>query len=144
MKRYAFSLERVRRVRRTQEDIARARLQAAARQERLAEEDLRHAQQQYDTTTSGAAALRGLAMSALAAREMEVRRATDVREASQRLRQAEAGRAEATDAWTEAKRRVSALERLDERQRTAHERAVIAEGDALADDIVTGRFWRNR
>jgi flagellar export protein FliJ len=142
MKKYSFSLDRVLRVRRTQEDVARARLQAAASHARRAEEDVELARQRYDTATSGAAGMRGLALSALAVREQDMRRAIDVREAEVRLRQAENDRTDATDGWIAAKQGVSVLENLDARQRAAHEQEVVAEADAATDDLVTGRFRR--
>jgi flagellar export protein FliJ len=49
---------------------------------------------------------------------------------------------EARSSWVNAKQRVSALEQLNERQRTEYDREAIAEQDAEADDIVTGRFGR--
>jgi len=140
MKRFRFRLDQVLRVRRVQEDRARFALLAANRDAQLAAVQLDERLAEYRTRSmptgprsyedferalflldSGAAAL-GAAR--LVHREklgvVEVRRSE----------------------WTDARRRVAALERLEERRRAEHAIEMQRAEDRLVDDLVVARHAR--
>src|SRR5206468_12799517 len=71
--------------------------------------------------------------------------------AARTVRDAEAARRQAAEeatarreAWTQAAKEVSVLERLDERRRAEHALEAARQADAEVDDIVVGRFARNQ
>jgi len=140
VKRYRFRLESVLRVRRLQEDVARAALAeattavaaAGAAQARAAEwlDGLR-AEPAPDSAPAWEAArvVQLAAAEELAARGDEL----DGARAEQRSRRA---------VLAEARTRVRALERLDERRRAEHEREVARQDERAADDLVTSRHGR--
>jgi flagellar export protein FliJ len=139
MKRHVFSLNRVMRVRATQEAVAKEGLRSAVRHAMAAEEDYDTANRRYQAGLATQAALRGSVMNLMALRDLDTVRARAVVDADQHRDDMKA-KVEAEQAlWTAAKQKVAALERLDERQREEHARAVLKEQDAEADDVVTTR-----
>jgi len=140
VRRYRFRLEAVLRVRRLQEDVARAALADATATVAGAEAAEARAARWLDglraqPLPAGPAAWdahRRVQLSAadeLAARTSEVAHAR----AEQRARQRE---------LADARTRVRALERLDERRRAEHAREAARQEERAADDLVTSRYRR--
>jgi flagellar export protein FliJ len=140
MKRYSFSLSKVLRVRRIEEEQAAARLAAARMiagaaavreaegRRALASRCARHGLQSSASFLAWTETTM-LAGEALSRAKVDVRRAEEDVE----IRRGE---------WSSAAGRVSALERLDERGRAAHTLEVQREETKTADDIVTTRWDR--
>lgn len=138
MKRYQFRLAHVERVRRIQEEQARADLLEAQRQLLDAGAETARAAQIYEQRRSKAASAntsqfranrdrdRLLSQSVIAARTAEANAMILV---NQRM-----------ESWTEAAQAVSALERLDERQRERHRLEADREEQAELDDLVPPRL----
>ncbi len=143
MKRYAFSLDRVLRVRSTQEGMARQVLRGAATRASQADVDYEYVDRCYQASIAGEASIRGSLMSLLAMRDLDTMRARAVIEAEVHREEAHNEADAARAAWTQAKQKVSALEQLDERQRAEYDREVLHEQDVEADDIVTSRRSRS-
>jgi flagellar export protein FliJ len=142
VKRYAFSLDRVLKVRTAQENLQRQALRAAASRASQANSDYEYVDRCYQASIAAEAATRGSVLAMLAMRDLDTMRARAVIEAEAAREAAAAALADARENWVDAKRTVSALEELNTRQRADYDREAIAEQDAEADDIVTGR--RNR
>lgn len=138
MKRYQFRLAHVERVRKIQEEQARAELLAARQRLMQAGADLNRQAEAYverrsKSAAAGTSQFRShrdrdemLATAVMAARAAEANALILV---DQRL-----------DSWTEAARAVSALERLDERQRERHQIEVDRAEQAELDDLVPPRL----
>ena len=139
MKRYAFSLDRVLRVRSAQESLNRQALRAAANRATQADHDYDYVERCYQASLASEAAMRGSVLAMLAMRDLDTIRARAVIDADATRVDAHAEMAAARAAWMQAKQRVTGLEQLNERQRADYERESIAEQDAESDDIVTGR-----
>lgn len=139
MKRYSFSLTRVLRVRSTQEELATQALRAAAERAARADDDYDLALRNYEAQVASEASLRGMALGVLACRDLDTLRARAVVDTELKRERAHDSAETAHAAWADARRRVSALERLDERQRAEYLREVVAAEDAEADDITTSR-----
>lgn len=140
MKRYQFRAEKVLRVRRLQEDIARADVAASRQQEQAASDALSASQQRYAQLQAGGGAQ--TAATFLASREQAGHRATAVINAQQHQRIAQDVTARSLATWQDAHRKVDGLERLDERRREDY---VIEAGraqDAAVDEIVVSRARR--
>ena len=141
MKRYEFRMEKVLRVRRLQEDAARAAVAASRRAEQQAQVALEASQAHYsslavDTPAASAAEFLGL-------RERAAHRATGVR-LSQGLRAVAADETAASvRTWQESNRRVDALERLDERRRDEYDIEARRAEDTAVDEIVVARARSN-
>ena len=142
MRRYRFRLEPVLRVRRQEEDVARAAVLAAtaltgAEAEALAERDQAYA--------AGLNA-QGICSAADFVHVQQHRAALGraVLEQRRRLSEAEVRLAQARTGWTAAAARVGALERLDERQRTEHTARALKEEEMVVDDLVVSRFGGTR
>ena len=140
MKRYRFRLEPVLHVRRTERDLAVAGVhaaQAAARAEQhaLEQRDLAYAAALGSTGSRPASQFLSEQghRTALAAAVLDGRRRVGV--AAQAV---EAARGRLQVAAT----KVSALERLDERQRAEHTAAGLREEDLVVDDLVVARSGR--
>ncbi len=137
MKRFRFRLEQVLRVRRIQEDRERAALLAANRAAHEAAMRVEASLAEYRTRSfpEGAqtyeAFERALFMLDTAASAVELSR----RAHRDALAVVEQRRAE----WIEARRRVQALERLEERRRAEHELENRRAEDRLVDDLVVAR-----
>jgi flagellar export protein FliJ len=140
MKRFRFRLDQVLHVRRVQEDQARfklltanrdAHLAAAQVEERLADyagRAMPTGPQTYEAferavfmLDSGAAAVGTARVTHREALEVVETRRID---------------------WTDARRRVAALERLEERRRAEHAIEVQRSEDQLVDDLVVARYVR--
>ncbi|MCZ7527710.1 MAG: flagellar export protein FliJ [Acidimicrobiia bacterium] len=140
MRRYRFRLETVLRVRRIQEeqaraalvvanhDVARAAAAVTARYEHLARMPRPDRPVQAGAFLAAQAALAGAARAVSEARHCH-RRVADV--ADERRR-----------SWQQTATRVSSLERLDERHRDEHGREVRRQEDREVDDLVVTRFRR--
>lgn len=141
MKKYAFRLEQVRRVRRMQEESAKLALQQAngevhrasvAAEERMAE------YQRLTASTTGSSGVDSF----MQRRYFDELAGQSVVAA----RQAHAAAQESAEArrqvWSEAATKVKALDRLDERRKDEYLIEYERETNQEVDDIVTGRFGR--
>lgn len=142
MKRYRFRLTPVLRVRRSEQDAARGALLAATALVQSCEQQLATRVQAYEARVQ-----RRLAATVPEFRlEQTRRRALGQAVLDQRAdleharRQQDAARA----AWAAAAARVSALERLDQRQRAEHRVAELKEDDLLTDELVVARHGRGQ
>jgi flagellar FliJ protein len=140
MKKYSFSLSKVLRVRKIQEEQAAARLAAArlvatAAATRAAES--RHA-------LAARCARHGLQSSAafLAWTETTMLAGEALSQARAEVLQADAEVADRRGEWSAAATRVSALEHLDERGRAAHTVERRRDETKVVDDIVVTRWER--
>jgi flagellar export protein FliJ len=142
MKRYRFRLETVLRVRRTQEDQAKAALLLANRAVADAETELTHRIDHYQGMhpTPGPRSLDAV----MAERFIHELAATAVLDAGKARHLAIAAANDRRTEWSEAASRVSALERLDGRRREEYALELAREETAAVDDLVTGRFGRQR
>ena len=140
MKRYAFRLQPVLRLRRSEEDRARAALLAAVAQLGAEQDELTV---RRDACVSRAPLPSG-ATTAQFLQEQAVRAALarSVGEQERRLRSADEQREVARLAWTRTSERVSALERLEERQRAEHRVEELREDDRTTDELVVSRYGR--
>jgi flagellar export protein FliJ len=142
LKKFQFRLQSVLRVRRIQEDLARARLLTANAAAHEAERavDARLARY-YDLERPAGLQVEPLFTRAwshldLAADAVDVAR-------EQRI-EALATVAERRAEWSEASMRVAALERLEDRQRAEHAVEVQRDEDRLVDDLVVSRHRREQ
>ena len=137
MKRFRFRLEQVLRVRRIQEDRARAALLAANRAAHDAAVRVEASLAEYRTRSFPegvqpyAEFERALFLLDTAASAVELSR----RAHRDALAVVDERRAE----WIDARRRVQALERLEERRRAEHELENRRAEDRLVDDLVVAR-----
>lgn len=141
MKRYAFRLEPVLRVRRMQEEVARGQLAsataAAAEQERLlAARTSAYENRSMPTELLPCAdfLLAQATRSAFAAAVLEQR---------DRVARAYEQVAQARVTWSATASRVGALERLDERHRAEHLAQIEKEHDLITDELVVSRHGRS-
>jgi flagellar export protein FliJ len=134
MKRYVFSLHRVLRVRETQESVARQVLRAAAEHAAQADDDYDMKARNYEANVASAASLRGSVLNMLAFRDAAARRAQAVLDAEETRESAQTGLRQANESWADAKRKLSALEHLDERQRAEYRLRELSEEQAQADE----------
>lgn len=144
MKRYVFSLQRVLRVRATQETVARQALRSAADHAAYAADDYDMKTRNYEANVASAASLRGTVLNMLALRDVAALRARAVLDAANECEAAEGELDSATQAWAGAKQKLGALENLDERQRTEYRATVEAAEQREADDLVNGRAARRQ
>lgn len=138
MKRYAFRLDAVLRLRRAEQEQARASLAAANTELRSLLVQRDQEARRYADLVAGPGALdvAGLA----AERSAAELAAASLRACEDRVAEAATRAAIAQVAWLEAHRRVLALERLEQRRRAEHEAAVLREEVALVDDLVNARY----
>lgn len=140
MKRFRFRLEHVLRVRRLQEDMARAALMTAHHDARAAADVLNARVEDYTSAPrpSGAQTYDDFnrtqshldnAAGAIDAARAVYSRALDVVDARQH-------------AWAAARQRVAALERLEARRRDEHAIELRRAEDRLVDDLVVARHAR--
>jgi flagellar protein FliJ len=140
MKRFRFRLDQVLHVRRVQEDRARAGLLTANRDAHLAAARVDERLADYHDRTlplgpqTFAAFERAVFLLDAGAASVETARASQ-RDA---LTVVEARRID----WTDARRKVAALERLEERRRAEHAVEVQRAEDQLVDDLVVARHAR--
>jgi flagellar export protein FliJ len=141
LKRYEFRMAKVLRVRRMQEDAARAAVAQARLVEKAAAEKLAASQEHYAalvTVQPGASTLEFMAL-----RDRGEFRASAVSIADMRRQFAADQALGAVDQWHAAHRRVDALERLDERRRDEYAIEEQRDQDATVDEIVTSRARRS-
>lgn len=137
MKRYSFRMEQVLRVRRLQEDVARAGVAIARSAERDAEIVLASSNEYYMSLETPAEAAD--ATSFLGQRDRGALRATGVRLAEGQLSTATEATAAAIEDWHATHQRVEALERLDDRRREEYDVELRRYEDATVDEIVVSR-----
>lgn len=142
MKRYAFSLRRVLRVRAAQETVARQALRAAADHAAAARDDNDVKYRQYQAAVAGAATFRGTALNLLAMQDAAARRAREVVAADKANDAAQAQLVEARGAWSATEQRVQTLEHLDEREKARYQAALQHAEQVVVDDVVSGRAAR--
>jgi flagellar FliJ protein len=140
LKRFRFRLEQVLRVRRVQEDMARAALMTAHHDARAAADVLNSRIEDYTSASrpSGAQTYDDFnrtqshldnAAGAVDSARGAYSRAVDVVDVRQH-------------AWASARQRVAALERLEARRRDEHALEVRRAEDRLVDDLVVARHAR--
>ena len=137
MKRYRFRLETVLRVRRVQEDVARGDLARANAAVAAAAADVEAARER----------LAGMASEPVPANPVEwqarrallLGRAAEITARQTDLQAADTERAGRQRALAEARTRVRALERLDERRRAEHAVEMGRDDSRTLDDLVTAR-----
>jgi flagellar export protein FliJ len=141
MKRYKFRLEQVLKVRKTQEELAKAELATANRAVTAAEAVLEARAAHYAsvprmTHQQPTAAFLGerFRHDAAAAAVMAARASRAA---------ANACAAERRMVWSERAREVQILVRLDDRRRVEHELEAARQADLEVDDIVVGRHGRS-
>jgi len=142
MKKYTFSLSKVLRVRRIQEEQAAAELAAArAAANAAAEKEAGAAHALASRCARG-----GLqpAVSFLAWAETTMLAGETLSDAKAEAQQADEDVEARQDEWSAAAARVSALEHLDERGRDAHEVERRREETKTVDDIITSRSGSRR
>ena len=138
MKRYRFRLESVLRVRRLQEDVARGELARASAAVTAAE----------DAVTAGRDWLRRLGAEPApsgpsaweARRQIMLSAADEIDDRVGDVQIAVIERQARRVALGEARTRVRALERLDERRRVEHDLEAGRQEERVVDDLVTSRF----
>ena len=141
MRKFKFRLEQVLRVRALQEDQARGELMVANRAAQAAATRVENRLTEYKSRSlpKGAQSYesfeRALFMLDSAAGAVDVARLAH----RETLEVVAARRAE----WTVARRKVAALERLEERRREEHAIEVRRAEDRLVDDLVVARHGRN-
>ena len=141
MKRYEFRMEKILRVRRMQEDAARAAVAQARSLEKSAVEKLEAARRHCEALGTEVPATSTTQF--LALRDRGDFRAQAVGLAGERRRSAADQTAGAVNSWHVTHRRVDALERLDERRREDYSVEAQRDEDALVDEIVTTRVRRS-
>jgi flagellar FliJ protein len=141
VKKYKFRLDTVLRVRRTEEDLAKAELARgnARVAEAVAIVDARLAHYAALPVAAGGGSTATFMSSRF--RQETAARAVVAAKAARvaALQDAEAFRT----VWSQKAQQVSVLERLDDRRRTEHEFEAARQADLEVDDIVVGRFGRD-
>jgi flagellar export protein FliJ len=140
MKKFQFRLEPVLRVRRIQEEQARARLMEANRDAAHAAARVEQRLTDYERAPRPAGVLTFEAYERAMFHLDAAAAAVGIARAAHRdaIVEVEARRA----AWTEAKQRVATLERLEDRRRLEHAIAARRDEDRLVDDLVVARHTR--
>ena len=141
MKRYEFRMAKVLRVRRLQEDAARAGIAVARMAEQRASDAVAGSYDHYRGLSPANPAAPAAAF--LGLRDQASYRATAVRLAEGHLQVAAEATEQAVSVWHESHRRVEALERLDERRRDEHQIEARRAEDAAVDEIVVSRARAN-
>lgn len=136
MKRYKFRLEAVRRVRRTQEEMAKAVLAQANTEVREAEAVVEARMADYQRSLDNPAG--STAQSLMAARHMASLSWQSVLAARAQVEVAQAKADECKASYMEAAQRVKALDRLDERRREEYRIEYDREVQADMDDLSSG------
>lgn len=137
MKRYQFRMEQVLRVRRLQEDAAKAGVAVARQAERTAETAVEAATDHYRRLATAPSA--GSTTDFLGLRDRVSLRATGLRMAEGSLHTAVVATAQAVDGWRLSHQRVEALERLDGRRREEYAIELRRFEDTTVDEIVVAR-----
>lgn len=137
MKRYRFRLEQVRNVRRVQEDLSLAAMRHAEREVARAAEAATARRARYDREATPPEG--GVSGSFVADHERMARAAAAVEAAGRALGAARAEADVRRASWSEAARKVAALDRLDERKLGEHNLDHLRDMDRQVDDIVVAR-----
>jgi flagellar export protein FliJ len=142
LKRFSFRLDSVLRVRRIQEEQAKARLLTANAAAREAERVVDARVERYYAMQRP----EGVQVEPQFARTwFHLDNAADAVDVARDQRiTALAAVTERRAEWTEASMRVAALERLEERQRAEHAIEVQRDTDRLTDDLVVSRYTRKQ
>jgi len=137
MKKFRFRLEKVQRVRRIQEELARAELQAANRAVAEAERVKMERFDRYQARDDlfGESSLDGF----MTARTLKEAAAYSVLDGVAKTEETRGVALERRDDWIGARSRVDALERLESRRRDEHSAEWIREQQELVDEIVVTR-----
>lgn len=138
MKRYTSTLESVLRVRKVQEDAARAELQKASSATAAARAAEAKAWAHYQELSASDD------LSLLVQRQLGGFAAEAVADAGKEVEAKKADTASATEAYLDAAKAVSAVERLEERRREEHTLDLLREEAALVDEFVTTRYARQQ
>ena len=147
MKKYKFRLASVLRVRRIQEDQAKAAALLANQRVALARTVLNARKDHYNSyvaQTAQQAALMSSASDYLAFRAMQKLAAEGIAFAEVNLTVTEEVAEERRTEWVERRQKVQTLERLDERRREEHRVEADREYAKEVDDIVVTQFRRQR
>jgi flagellar protein FliJ len=142
VRRYRFRLEQALRVRRVQEDLAKAALSEAQRRLAAVERALAERLDRYRATPGPGGALPSTAF--LEGRARHRLAAATVLAAGVERQLALETVAGARDAWRAAAMKVQALERLDRRRREEHGIELARHEELAVDDLVTGMAARRR
>jgi flagellar FliJ protein len=141
VKRYRFRLETVLRVRRVQEDVARGDLARANAAVAAAAADLDTARERLAGMASEP--VPGDPVEWQARRALLLGRAAEISARQTDLQTADTERAGRQRALAEARTRVRALERLDERRRAEYAVETGRDDARTLDDLVTARWGRS-
>jgi flagellar protein FliJ len=141
VKRYRFRLEAVLRVRRVQEDVARGDLARASAVVTAAAAELDAARDRLARTTSEPVPADPVEWQAR--RALLLGRAEEISARGADLEAATIERTHRQRALAEARTRVRALERLDERRRDEHAIEAARDESRTLDDLVTARWGRS-
>lgn len=141
MKRYRFRLEPVLRVRRIQEEAARAELVAATAAAAAQDRQLTARTEAYENSCTASAGRSRAEF--LFERSTRSAYAAALLEQRERVRTAQDDVVRARSAWSDTASRVGALERLDERQRDEHRVQTQKEDDLNTDELVVARHGRD-
>ena len=135
-KRFRFRLAPVLRVARLREEAERARLAAAAAEQRAAERELLERTDAYDTLPEVEAATAGDFDDQRIVAELRARGVVDA-EAARAA--AEERLAAARDEWLRAARRVKSMEELEDRHAAAHAMAAARASQRVLDALARAR-----
>ena len=141
MKRYRFRLDQVSRVRRIQEESARADMLMARQRLIEAGADLSMASERLDQRSISQSQNAHLFRAERHHDERLTLAVTAARAAEANARLLVGRRAEE---WTAAAREVSAIDRLEARARAAHDAELERENQKVLDDLVTSRMAARR
>jgi flagellar FliJ protein len=140
MKAYKFPLASVLRVRRIQEEQARAALMHANRLLTQAQQEVTDRLDHLRSTSTGS---RLVSRQAFQAQQvMHELQAGAVRYAQLRRDEARIHQEETRESWSTEAKRVSSLERLDERMREEYNVELNRDDARRIDDLVTSRYVR--
>ncbi len=141
MKKYRFRLESVLRVRRIQEEVARGAMARAAAEVVAADAAL--AASRHHLAELVARPLPGDLPGWQLRRDLVLAGASEVAGSAAGLEAARLAHRQRQEELAGARRRVRALERLDERRRAEHAVEAARQDDRTVDDLVTSR-WGQR
>lgn len=141
MKKYEFRLAQVRRVRSTQENLAKSDLLAANVEVRRAVATVEACLSDYDDASARGIFSGGLD-AFMSTRYLNELAGQSVLEARRRQAAAEEQAAIKRQAWVEAATKLKALDRLDERRREEYRIELERETNRELDDLVNGRWGR--
>lgn len=141
MKKYVFRLETVRRVRRTQQELAKADLLAANSEVAKAITAVEERTNEYEGAVASITGPTTVDMF-MKRRYFNELSGKAVIAATASRRAAEVEAAAKRDLYTEAARKVKALDRLDARRHSEHSAEAQRQETVEVDDMVTGRHMR--